>query len=92
MYIETSNKRYGDTARLISKRRDATQQTCLSFWYHMYGAHINTLRVLVSNGGQNFAVWSKTGQSVNSWLQGQVNIQSYHQYQVSLLKIMMRIK
>jgi hypothetical protein len=46
MYIETSSPRVAnDKARLESNLITAKQLRCLSFWYHMYGPHVNTLNV-----------------------------------------------
>lgn len=46
MYIETSSPRVtGDIARLISPIYQDTDAVCLTFWYHMYGNGIGTLRV-----------------------------------------------
>jgi len=77
MYIDPSYRKVGDRARLLSEPISTNSQTCLSFWYHMYGAEINTLRVLVLKGSIfQTVVWSRTGQSGNKWLQGQVTIPS----------------
>ena len=46
MYIETSApRRPGDKAQLQSAQIMDTSTRCLSFWYHMYGPHINALNV-----------------------------------------------
>ena len=47
-YIETSSPRKpNDTANLISPKLDQPKGVgCLIFWYHMYGADINSLAVL----------------------------------------------
>lgn len=81
MYIYSNINRHGKTARLISKTLPSTNQTCFSFWYYMYGYDVNTLKVLV-NGSQDVTVWSRTGQSVNRWLQGQVTLSSEDAFQV----------
>ncbi|XP_066292880.1 MAM and LDL-receptor class A domain-containing protein 1-like, partial [Branchiostoma lanceolatum] len=44
MYIEASNRQPGDVARLISPSLSSNVK-CLEFWYHMYGDHIEELRV-----------------------------------------------
>ncbi|WAR02785.1 MLRP2-like protein [Mya arenaria] len=45
MYIETSgtNRKPGEKAWLASDYQDPRPATCLSFWYHMYGAGIGSL-------------------------------------------------
>lgn len=82
IYINASSIYNSETAHLISSSLPATNQTCLSFWYHMYGGDIDTLKVLVGNINQNQTVWSRTGQSGNRWLQGQVTLKSLQQYKV----------
>ena len=50
MYIECTPPHPGDIARLSSPTfvPDAsTTSTCWSFYYHMYGGHMGTLKVLV---------------------------------------------
>ena len=51
-YIETSSPRKpNDTANLISPTLDQSGGVgCLVFWYHMYGADINSLAVLKKVG------------------------------------------
>ena len=56
MYIETSAPRkQGDKARLLSEDFEPTSSRgrCVKFWYHMYGATIGTLRILVKTGPGN---------------------------------------
>jgi len=45
IYIETSTSKTNQTARLTSPVMTSTNVRCLSFWYHMYGASINQLRI-----------------------------------------------
>ena len=45
LYIETSGAAANKTARLTSSVVTSSDTRCLTFWYHMYGAHINTLTV-----------------------------------------------
>lgn len=46
MFIESSSPRHlNDSARLVSATVPANQQYCLQFYYHMYGANINSLNV-----------------------------------------------
>lgn len=76
VYIEASwPRKVNDTARLISSSMPATTATkgkCLSFWYHMYGADINTLSVYVRTGAHDTMLWSKTGTRGDKWLQALV--------------------
>ena len=62
MYIETSSpRRPGDTAKLVFTVPNNGKTSCLSFYYHMYGATVGTLNVYSGNskvlnisGYQNF--------------------------------------
>lgn len=58
VYIEASSPRVlNDTARLASAQITTTTATCLHFWYHMYGTHVNTLNVYIK-------VWNTLGNHV----------------------------
>ena len=64
MYIETSSPRStGENAKLEKTGIKFTGKSCLHFSYHMYGASIGTLNVLV--GGRN--VFTKSGNQGNAW-------------------------
>ena len=67
MYIETSSPRqYGENAKLefLVSSSDIGKLSCLKFYYHMYGATINTLNVY--NG--NVEIFTKSGNQGNVWL------------------------
>ncbi|XP_065198014.1 MAM and LDL-receptor class A domain-containing protein 2-like [Sycon ciliatum] len=72
IYIETSGATAGNKARVITNYF-FPQSTPLTttFWYHMNGATIGTLRVVVQdiNSTTWRSVWSKTGNQGNSWIQ-----------------------
>lgn len=91
MYVETSAPRkQGDKARLLSEDFGATtfHGRCVKFWYHMYGATIGTLRVLVKTGAGNkseSAIWELSGNFGNQWYSAQAPITSGTNYQVTLL-------
>ena len=89
IYIETSSPRkLNDTAKLISSYVPGTTASggkCLSFWYHMYGAHISTLSVYVrSDQSRDTLLWSKTGTHGDRWLQALVTVKSRTHFQVGL--------
>ena len=78
IYLETSSRKPNDTARLISTDIPATGDTggkCLTFWYHMYGPHVNSLNIYVLIGGHTGKpLWSRTGTQGNKWIKGQVTL------------------
>ena len=84
MYIEASSpRRQGDKARLVSKTYPATNNQCLSFWYHMYGISIGTLNVYASSfNNLGSIIWSLYGNQGNQWKKAQVTIQKSTQFQV----------
>ncbi|KAL8608892.1 hypothetical protein ACOMHN_065230 [Nucella lapillus] len=74
MYIETSAPRVtNDTARLVSQTIPASTAYCFTFWYHMYGIHVNRLNVYIRMGSNlGPAVWTRQQTQGNKWIQGQV--------------------
>ncbi|KAJ8917257.1 hypothetical protein NQ315_002274 [Exocentrus adspersus] len=79
MYIESSSRNENDVARLISPIFDGTStDTCLEFYYHMYGAMTGTLRVYLKKASEDWyldpkrAVFTKSGNQGNQWFR------SYH--------------
>ena len=76
MYIETSSpRRPGDKARLISPTLNGASRYCVTFYYHMYGPHINALKVyLAQNTTLGSAVWQRTGTQGNKWNKGTLQI------------------
>ncbi|XP_074613343.1 MAM and LDL-receptor class A domain-containing protein 1-like isoform X4 [Acropora palmata] len=69
MYIEASSQRPGDYAVLSSPEYPFRGVTCVTFYYHMYGATIGKLTVTL-NGRTLF---SRSGNQGNAWLKAQVN-------------------
>ena len=66
MFMESSDPHhFGDKARLRSVSFNSTSSSvCLSFWYHMNGAHMGTLYVHVNREGQTFTAWARSGQCI----------------------------
>jgi len=70
MYIETSSPRVqGDYAKLSSPLLKFSENMCLKFFYHMYGATIGTLNVTI-NG---VTVFSASGNKGNKWLEASIS-------------------
>lgn len=90
MFIEASSpRRAGDKARLVSPAISGNGTMCLNFWYHMYGAHINSLNVYVLRGSAlGTPVWTKHGTQGNAWKQGQVQTNVQGQFSVSFVYIL----
>ena len=65
MYIETSSPRKpSEKAKLFVTVPRNGKKSCLSFYYHMYGATVGTLNVY--SGSIN--VFSKSGNQGNNWI------------------------
>ncbi|KAI5763086.1 MAMDC4 [Gulo gulo luscus] len=59
----------GPGAHLLSQlQAPAADQECLSFWYHLHGPQIGTLRLAVRREGEAETVlWSRSGTHGNGW-------------------------
>ncbi|XP_076078445.1 adhesion G protein-coupled receptor L3-like isoform X6 [Mytilus galloprovincialis] len=74
IYIESSGKKPGDYARLISETFHNQANRCLTFWYHMYGKP-GSLHVGVTvNQSQPVTLLNITGDHGNNWIEGSVYI------------------
>ena len=87
MFIETSSPRKnGDTASLISPTI-ASGPKCFTFWYHMYGPHIDTLNIYTLSNKKKIVVWKKTGTQGNSWRSANITVGGASGFQVNKLVI-----
>lgn len=87
VYIEASAPRQpNDTAQLISPPVSASSNPrCLTFWYFMYGAHVNSLNIYIPVGANlGSPIWTRKGTQGNQWNQAQVTITKNKQFNVSL--------
>lgn len=84
MFIETSlPRKRGDRARLESEvfAPTASGGRCMSFWYHMKGAHIGTLNVYMRVYGQSETkLWTMTVDQGDKWNAASVQIFSGNRY------------
>lgn len=79
MYIETSSPRQpGDSATLNAPQLPFSGQTCVTFFYHMYGAAIGNLSVRL-NGRE---VFSASGNKGNVWLKASLSLNLNRGYTV----------
>ena len=71
MYIKTSSPRKpGDKAKLVISVPNNGETSCLSFYYHMYGATVGTLNVYSGNN----KVFNVSKQQSNDWIMVERNI------------------
>ncbi len=81
MYIETSYPRQpGDNAKLNTPKLQFSGNMCLKFFYHMYGASMGKLNVIV-NGN---IVFTEKGDQGNKWLEAAVTVNLSGMYEVKL--------
>ncbi|XP_033123978.1 MAM and LDL-receptor class A domain-containing protein 1-like [Anneissia japonica] len=85
MYIETSYPRYnGETARLWTSSYPATNGTCVKWFYHMYGATVNTLNVYIVNteGTVGAPAWANRNDRGNIWRLGKLSVETKSAFQI----------
>ena len=80
MYIETSFRRNGDNAKIEKGGLRFTGNTCIRFFYHMFGTHIGTLKVLVAGN----RVFELKGAKGNIWKEANVKVPLNGIYPVSI--------
>ncbi|KAM7379552.1 hypothetical protein PAMP_005098 [Pampus punctatissimus] len=63
-----NNLNISSAARLISYPQPAGQVICVSFWYHIFGNSIGSLRFVVKHSGEpETIVWMRSGTQGNKW-------------------------
>ncbi|XP_014385156.1 PREDICTED: apical endosomal glycoprotein, partial [Myotis brandtii] len=67
----------GKGAHLLSPpQTPAAPQQCLSFWYHLHGPQIGTLRLVMRQDGKDRHLWSRSGTQGNRWHQAWATLPS----------------
>ncbi|XP_062284207.1 MAM and LDL-receptor class A domain-containing protein 1 [Scomber scombrus] len=82
LYVDSLVGQRRDTSLLISDMfQPSTRGHCLTFWYHMYGNHGGTLRVLINDrkthigdSEDGILKWAETGNKGDKWQQARVDI------------------
>lgn len=87
MYVETSSPQQpGDVARLISPKYPASNEyNCLQFYYHQYGADVDTLNVYKRDVGGSLnplKIFTTRGQRFDEWHVMEINIVPTKPYQI----------
>ena len=84
LYTEASGYAQGDLAEITTPLialDDVSLGYQLSFWYHMYGADMGTLEVLVDNGSGAVSIWSLSGQQQtaidDAWIEVVLDLSAY---------------
>eukprot|EP00057_Strongylocentrotus_purpuratus_P009942 XP_011664416.1 PREDICTED: MAM and LDL-receptor class A domain-containing protein 1-like [Strongylocentrotus purpuratus] len=76
MYIDSSEQSPGDKAQLYTKilSEDPSGIVCWKFYYHMYGAGVDTLRILSDVDGVQNEVSSISGNRGDKWFAAQAEV------------------
>ncbi|XP_067136226.1 meprin A subunit beta-like [Centruroides vittatus] len=75
LYIETSFPRVeGERARFMLPTVENTGSMCLTFYYHMYGVDVTTLKVLAIVEEQEHFLWRKEGNLGDLWRSARVEL------------------
>ena len=91
VFIEASNRRYGEKARLISDLLQRNETMCLQFWYHMRGKDVANLNVYITTNSSQIQIWSQEGNQGNRWLFAQVPIYHTSPYKVGMCKLSLAV-
>lgn len=83
IYIEASQRKPGERARLLSSWMEPNETICLQFWYHMHGSNIGNLSVYLKTNQSESLVWRLSGENGNRWRFGQTALNSPNYYKVS---------
>jgi hypothetical protein len=83
IFIEASERKDGDKARIISGWLNANETLCLQFWYHMYGKHIGALTVILKTNHSENLIWQKRGNLGDKWMFAQTTLKHKEKYKVS---------
>uniref|UniRef100_A0A672HCF2 MAM domain-containing protein n=1 Tax=Salarias fasciatus TaxID=181472 RepID=A0A672HCF2_SALFA len=85
MYIKADkNINKTSSARLKSIPQSANEVLCVSFWYHMFGNSIGSLKFVSKHSGEpETVVWMRSGTQGNKWRYADLTIKSDRPVQVS---------
>ncbi|KAM7440722.1 hypothetical protein ABFA07_010120 [Porites harrisoni] len=84
IYIEASQRKPGERARLLSSWMEPNETICLQFWYHMHGSNIGNLSVYLKTNQSESLVWRLSGENGNRWRFGQTALNSPNYYKFVL--------
>ncbi|XP_070543844.1 MAM and LDL-receptor class A domain-containing protein 1-like [Ptychodera flava] len=83
IYIECEDQTVDDKAQLVSDVISASAQSCVTFWYHMYGTHVNKLSVYTKAKDATLtSIWLRKGGESDEWTFGHASISSVDDFQI----------
>ncbi|XP_068718037.1 uncharacterized protein [Montipora capricornis] len=84
IYIEASQRQFGDRARLTSDWLHQNKLVCLQLWYHMFGKHIGQLNVYIATNTSETLIWSKAGNQGDHWMFAQIDLTAKYTFKFIL--------
>ena len=82
IYLAASGIDRGTTSRLISATVYPSGPSCLTFWYHMYGSGMETLKIVIPWSDGDEQLWSRSGDQGDQWIQSLVDITISENYNI----------
>ncbi|GAB1608584.1 hypothetical protein Ahia01_001142600 [Argonauta hians] len=82
LYIEASDMRYGDKARVVSPLVKSVGMVCVGMYYHMYGSNIGTLNVYASTGDNSQKIFTKSRTQGYKWHQALIEFQTQSPFKI----------
>ena len=87
IYYEASGGKTGDQAQIESKTI-STGTKELTFYYHMYGSRMGSLRAFVKTASGTFIIWQKSGNQGNQWKKATVYYSPTTSYTVRIFYLL----
>ncbi|CAG2190855.1 unnamed protein product [Mytilus edulis] len=72
---------------LLSGLIGPSPRQCLTFWYHMYGEHINTLKVFQLNDNRTVELWNESANQGNKWYYQSLSLNGAGPYRIMFTAI-----
>ena len=83
MYIKSGGGNAGDNAVLLTPT--ISGEKCMTFWYYMYGTHVDALNVYVTTDGTlGTPIHSIVGTQGNKWQKIDQTVNAASDYRVGL--------
>lgn len=91
IYFETSYATVNETATVQKNFTANGAASCLQFWYHMYGRHVNTLNVYTLQNRSKELIWTRSFNQLNNWYKADATVKiTQGEYTVSSYKLFSR--
>ncbi|CAM1320644.1 Uncharacterised protein g7537 [Pycnogonum litorale] len=82
LHLPTDVEARGKSSRFISQLISSKTFKTLTFFYHMHGKDIGTLKVKVKSGGREATIWQVSGEQEHLWTPAHVPLQSKTRFKV----------